>query len=383
MKVWLSLLLAGSLFAGDGTVLRREGEYWVEVTRGALPPKLTTYRVVTTGGIVAHGSRDAGGSYQVTKKVRARSEAEARRLLRGVAVTSHAVGESGRLNVLQPVNHPAYIDLEVMVPRILRNTILTTRGGNVTVTDVVSSVQVESAAGTIDLDRISGNAFAKTGGGEIRAGAIGGTLRCESSGGSIRAGKVNGETRLETAGGEILIGESIGPVYATTLGGNIRVEHAGSEVTARTAAGRIEVQQARGIVNADNSGGSIEVGSAAGVRCESSRGAIRLRGTSGSLRALSDVGNILAELTSAVQLADSELTTGAGDVTILIPSNFPLTVKAQSERGRAARVVSEFPEFRAQKASATPASITEGCVNGCGPVLRISANGTIYLRRQR
>ena len=144
--------------------------------------------------------------------------------------------------------------------------------------------------------------------------------------------------------------DSDGPVHASTNGGNIRVERAGANVTASTAAGRIEMQHARGMVNAANSAGSIEVGAAAGVRCEASGGAIRLRGTlPGTLRAATDMGNILAELMSGVPFKDSLLSSGAGDVTVLIPSNFALTVKAQNEGGRSARVISEFPEIFSRK----------------------------------
>jgi hypothetical protein len=132
-------------------------------------------------------------------------------------------------------------------------------------------------------------------------------------------------------------------------------------------------------VNAENNGGSIEVGTADGVRAESSGGGIRLRGTSGALRAATDVGNILAELVGGVQLKDSLLSSGAGDVTVFIPSNLALTVKAQNESGRSARVVSEFPELR----RAARATMAVGSLNGGGPVLTISAAGTIYLRRTR
>jgi hypothetical protein len=150
---------------------------------------------------------------------------------------------------------------------------------------------------------------------------------------------------------------------------------------AHTAGGRIEVQHAGGLVNAENSGGSIEVGAAQGVRCEASGGAIRLRGTAGSLRAATDVGNILAELMSGVPFKDSVLSTGEGDVTVFIPSNLPVTVKALNEKGRPARIVSDFPEFVPAKTAV--AAVTEACLNGCGPVLRISASGIIYLRRER
>jgi len=146
------------------------------------------------------------------------------------------------------------------------------------------------------------------------------------------------------------------------------------------------VAHAGGVVTADNSGGSIQVGAASGVRVESSGGTIRLRGSSGDLRAITDVGSILAELISGMPLQNSLLSTSTGDITVFIPSNLALTVKAQSVSARAGRIVSEFPEIRVRMINLpNPASaMAEGALNGGGPLLQISAaTGTIYLRRQR
>ncbi|HYP12666.1 MAG TPA: hypothetical protein VEQ63_01975, partial [Bryobacteraceae bacterium] len=190
----------------------------------------------------------------------------------------------------------------------------------------------------------------------------------------------------ETAGGSIEIGRAEGAVNASTAGGNISISNAGSWVSARTAGGRIDVGQARGIVMAGNSAGSIHIGSAVGVRCESNGGSIRLKGSAGALRAVTDVGSILAELMPGLALEDSLLSTGAGDITVYIPSNLALTIKALSESGRMGRIVSEFAEIpvRHPETHVRTGSRAEGELNGGGPVLRLtSTGGTIYLRRQR
>jgi len=130
-------------------------------------------------------------------------------------------------------------------------------------------------------------------------------------------------------------------------------------------------------VLADNSGGSVQVGSLQGVRVASAGGSIGLRGSSGSLRAVTDVGSILAELMSGMPMQDSILSTGAGDITVYIPSNLPLTVKALNETGPAGRIVSEFSEIPVRDGV-----MAEGALNGGGPVLRLtSSGGTIYVKR--
>jgi hypothetical protein len=165
----------------------------------------------------------------------------------------------------------------------------------------------------------------------------------------------------------------------------VYITRAASAVSARTAGGRIEVRRAGGVVVAGNSGGSIQVGSAEGVTCESTGGSIRLKGSAGELRAVTDVGSILAELITGSRLQNSVFSTGAGDITVYIPSNFPLTIRALNDSGRSGRIISEFSEIsvRSPDGAARPLQ-AEGQLNGGGPLLTLtSASGTIYLRRRK
>jgi hypothetical protein len=71
------------------------------------------------------------------------------------------------------------------------------------------------------------------------------------------------------------------------------------------------------------------------------------------------------------------LETGNGDVTVLIPSNLGVTIRAETERGR---VVSDFPMAQRSVGMEVRA---EGRINGGGPMLRIAgAGGTIFIKRQ-
>jgi hypothetical protein len=89
---------------------------------------------------------------------------------------------------------------------------------------------------------------------------------------------------------------------------------------------------------------------------------------------------------SGVPLQDSALSTGAGDITVYIPSNLPLTIKALNENGPAGKIISEFSEIMVRQAAeaARQGVMAEGVLNGGGPVLRLtSTGGTIYVKRQR
>jgi DUF4097 and DUF4098 domain-containing protein YvlB len=377
------LALTAGLFAQPAP-LKREGGYWVEVLEGAavLAPAAPLV-VQTRGAVVVRGGRGASEArYVLRKRVRARSEAEARKLLAAVALRTTA----SRLQLVYPASSTVAAELEVAVPARVRSVAVDTDSGDVAVTDIQGRVDVRSGAGAIQMDRIGSSVTARTAGGEIRLGRIGGGVRCYSGGGTITVESAGGESWFDTAGGEIHIGRSAGPIHASTAGGNIQVGQAGSSVAARTAGGRIDIAEANGAVIAGNSGGSIHVGAANGVRLEATGGSIRLRGSSGALRAVSDVGHILAELMSGSGLKDSLLSTASGDITVYLPSDIAVTIQALNESGRAGRIVSEFQEIpvRSARRQSNAMFVAEGSLNGGGPTLKLtSTDGTIYLRRVR
>jgi hypothetical protein len=381
---FIAVLLSAAVAAPAQNVeLRREGGYWVEVTSGTVAVPARALHIHTRGPATVHGDPQASSaSYVLTRRVRAVSEAEARRLLSELQLRTSA---AGALVMTYPARPRASAELAVQVPARLAQLLLESHSGDLQVYDITGAVEARSGAGIIQLDRIGGEAVARTAGGDIRIGQVGRGVKCVSGGGSIQVQSAGGESWFDTAGGEINLGVIRGAIHASTAGGNIHIGSAGESVAAKTAGGRIEVQEARGIVMAANSGGSIQVGSAQGVRLEATGGSIRLRGSAGALRAVSDSGSIFAELNARLPLRDSNLTTGAGDITVFIPSNIPLTVQALNESARPGRIVSEFSEIPVRQADESrSAMFAEGALNGGGPVLKLtSTGGTIYLRRVR
>jgi len=90
------------------------------------------------------------------------------------------------------------------------------------------------------------------------------------------------------------------------------------------------VDKANGVVIARNIAGPVQVGAAAGVQCESGAGGVRLGSILGSMQVSTMMGSILADLLGG-KLADSFLASGDGDITVLIPSNVGVTIRAESE----------------------------------------------------
>jgi len=89
--------------------------------------------------------------------------------------------------------------------------------------------------------------------------------------------------------------------------------------------------------------GPVQVGAALGVQCESGSGGIRVTNISGAMRVSTSLGSIIASLLGGT-LGDSYLATGNGDITVLIPSNVGVNIRAQNDMADTMRrISSDFP----------------------------------------
>jgi DUF4097 and DUF4098 domain-containing protein YvlB len=172
-----------------------------------------------------------------------------------------------------------------------------------------------------------------------------------------------------------------GESHVETVGGSIHIHAAGGPVTATTGGGEIVVDKANGTVTARNMAGPVEVGAAAGVHCENGSGGIRLSRIAGPILVSTSMGSIVADLAGG-RLADSSLATGRGDITVLIPSNLGVTIRAEDAMADTLRrIVSEYSGLPARRVANR--IVAEGRVNGGGPVIRISAaGGTIFIKKR-
>ena len=358
----------------------REGEWWVSTITGAeSAAPFTRLRIGTHGDVTVAGARQNSISYALRVRVKARNEAEARALLKAYGVK---LSREGPWTVLQVSPGRGEPSLSVKAPHALAEMIASTSEGSIHLFDLSGRVNAVSGGGRMKADRIAGNLHLRTSGGDVWLGTIEGSAHCVTGGGSVTAGVVRGEAFLETGAGDITLEEAGGLVRASTVGGAVRIGRAGGGVIASTGGGTIDVGEARGEVNLRNSGGPVRVGAAAGVKCENAAGAIKLVNVSGSLRASTAIGSILAQLLAGRAFADSFLTTGRGDITVVIPSNVGVRVYAETETAaNVRRIVSDFPGISTRVQGGQ--LIAEGDINGGGPMLRIlGTGGTIFIKRQ-
>lgn len=375
--------------------LEREGaNVWVERSGGTVgAAAITTLRIETRGAVIFQGDGGSSFGYQTKRRVQARNEAEARRMLAAMeAIRPVRIGDQLVLSVRgggdgdgKPLSHRSVTDVRVQPPRAIQLVVVDTEWGPVEVRDVRAGVNVTSGGGPILCDRIGGGLTVRSAGGELMIGDIGGQVRAATGGGMVRLRRAGGETWLETGGGEIIVGETMGALHATTGAGNIEVGRAGGKVEARTQGGIIRVEHAEGEVVAESAGGTIVIGSARGVQCESAEGGVKLAGVTGQMRVVTTAGSIFAELQrGGLPLLNSLLSAARGDITIWIPSNLAVTVAAVAE-SRRSRIVSEFPEIRVDQTGRGDqfTARAHGSLNGGGPVLRVAAgDGVVYLRRR-
>jgi hypothetical protein len=372
-------LLAAALLplaASGQQDVKREGNMWSRTVTMALAaqPRLA---ILALGPVTLEGG--VSNDLQVTVKfsVAAPDEAEAKRLLGLLGMRVRQ--EQGKVSLFPP-SGPAVTAVWVKAPRLDGAAIMSSHG-SVDVRGIDGTLSVD-AVGDLQVDRVGGDCRLFTGGGNVKVGQVGAGLRCTTRAGRIEVKSARGEAILNTDGGDIVGGQMGGPVSAHTGAGNVLVVAAAGTVDASTGGGEIQVVRAGGAVTARNMLGPVTVGGASGVQCENSTGGVRVGNILGPMRISTAMGSIVASLLGS-RIADSLLATGNGDITVAIPSNVGVTIRADNELSDTMRrIASDFSSLRVRRQGTH--LVAEGPVNGGGPVLQIAAaGGTIFIRRQR
>jgi DUF4097 and DUF4098 domain-containing protein YvlB len=372
----LLLVVFPLLALAQSADVQRKGDYWEKYFYGNTPAT-TRLRVNAHGPVTLEAGAAGNVSYTVRVTVRARTESEARQVMQRYRVAAERIGDT---TIITAPAGPVISTVTIKAPRLL-SAWISTSDGAVEATGVDGGLTVDTGAGELRADRIRGDCKLNTGGGDVHVGSVGGVLRCMTRAGKINVGLVKGEATMETYGGDIAATEIKGSVRAQTGGGGIHIVRAGAGVNAGTAGGPIIVEHAGGLVIARNMAGPVQVGAASGVQCESGSGGVRVTNIAGPMRVSTSLGNIMAAFLGP-RLADSFLATSNGDITVLIPSNVGVHIRAQNDMADTMRRI--FTEFNSVTVRRQGRQlVAEGQVNGGGPLLQLSATaGTIFIRKQ-
>jgi len=343
---------------------------------------------VDMGSVVVRGGQQQNITYDV--HTRFGSGEEARRLAEQYKVTAYIKGDTAWIvGDWQGGRRPRHCSAEfsVNVPREMALVKLETEGGNIDTTGIAGRVEAESGGGSMRLDDIGGGVHAETGGGSIDVGTVSGDLGLHTGGGAIEVRHANGKVVAETGGGSVEI-QSGQDATIETGGGSVEVRQCSGKVKVSTGGGSIDLEDLGGPADIETGGGTIHLTSAKGhVHAETGGGGIELFGVP-SAHAETGAGGITVKLiNTGGERRDSDLETGAGDITVYIAPDVAINVRASVDMGNGHRITSDFADIHIASEGDQwgPKTLTaEGKLNGGGPMLKVHTSaGDICIRKAR
>lgn len=390
--VGLASLLAvlAPLAMAQETKVSREGGSWGQEITGSLAAVKNLRVKIDMGSVVVRGSQQQGINYVVhTKYGNSSSEQDARRQFDQYKVTAYVKGDTAWIVGDWQGNHrPRHFsgEFNVTVPREMALVKLETEGGNVEATGVGGRVEAESGGGSIRFDDIGGGVAAETGGGGIDVGTVSGDLALHTGGGSIQVRHANGKVIAETGGGGVVIEAGAQGATIETGGGSVEVRQCNGMVRVSTGGGSVDLKDVGGSAEIETGGGTIRLNSAKGhVHAATGGGGIELYGVP-SATAETGAGGITVKLVNTSgERRDSELETGAGDITLYIASDVALNLRATVDMGNGHRITSDFPDIHVSSEGdqwGPKTLIAEGRLNGGGPMVKVhTSSGDICIKR--
>jgi DUF4097 and DUF4098 domain-containing protein YvlB len=387
LKLAAVLLLTAALAVAQDSGVHREGGKWVQQTSGSLAGAKNLRVKVDAGSVRIEGGSQQGITYAVQTLAYNSSEERARRQLENYKISAYVRGDTAWIVGEWEGGHVQRFsgEFQVNVPRDIESVKVETEGGSVSASGIAGQVDAETGGGKIHMEDIGGSVSAQTGGDSIDIGSVGGDLNLETGGGRVYINSVKGKLNASTGGGDIVLVSGQQGAVLEAGGGNIQVKQCGGMLKVSTGGGNIDVGDVGGPVEIETGGGSIRLASAKGlVRAETGAGRIEL-GPVTSAQVESGAGAIVARFVPGGERRDSSLETAAGDVTVYLAPNLPITVRAAIELANGHSIRSDFPEIRVATEGGEwgPRTITaEGSIAGGGPVLKIrTTTGDINIRR--
>ena len=372
------------------TKVYRDGKYWVEELTGSITAGKGLRLESGLGAVVVRGGAGDDVTYTIKKKSSRPVEEAARRDFRIFPIAiSRRTPEYVAIEGDWDGDHSGKLMVEyyINVPRNSQFVKINTMGGSVEIKSIAGKAYAETAGGSVTLDDIGESAMVSTLGGSISVGTVGGLAKLETAGGSISIGSAGGQIIANTSGGSVQVGVGKKSISIETAGGGISVRQCDGELKAITAGGSIEVEKASGSAWMETAGGSIRVMEVRGpVVANTEGGGIRLMRVNSGIRAETQAGPIEVEIfASRSEFTESKLYTSNGDITVILPSDLPVTIAATVEAANGHDIYTDFSGLNITREGAQYGSRTvqaDGRLNGGGPVLKLyTSNGNIRIRK--
>src|SRR5438445_2186843 len=349
----------------------REGGNWAEEITGSLTPAKNLRVKVDVGSVRIVGGSQPVINYVIRNRAYSSSEDKARREFDSYKISAYVRGDTAWIVGDWQGGRPKRFSGEfvINVPREMEWVKVETEGGSVSTTGIAGRADAESGGGSIHVDDIGGAIDAETGGGSIDVGNVGAEVKVRTGGGSIHIGSAKGKVIAESGGGNVVLVSGAQGASLQTGGGSIHVDKCTGQVKAETGGGSIELGEVGGGASMETGGGSLKLTSATGmVRAQTGGGSIELFGVP-SAHVETGAGTITAKFIASSSASDSELETGAGDVTVYLAPAMHVTLRASIEAASGHRITSDFPEIRVSSEGGQwePKFVSaEGSLNGGG-----------------
>lgn len=377
-----------SLSLCQETRMYREGGNWVQEMTGSLSAAKNLRVKLAAGSVHVQGGDQAGITYVIHRKAYTSSEEKARSEFESYRVSATVKGDAAWFVAeSNGRDRKCSDDFVINVPRSLEAAKIDTGGGSVNVTAIAGRVEIGSGGGSLHLDNIGGDVNAETGGGSIEIGKVDGSVSVHTGGGSIKIAAAKGEIKAESGGGSVAVLSGLQGAVLETGAGSIRVEKCSGHVKATTGGGSIDLGEIGGPAEIQTGAGSIRLASANGrVQAQTGGGSIHLDGAT-SVQAETSAGGIVVKLLSSngASRTDSTLETSAGDVTVYLANDLPISIRAEIELANGHTIHSDFSDIHVSSEGGTWGAKTvtaEGQLNGGGPVLKVRTNsGSVNFRR--
>jgi len=380
--------LATLALAQQQSKVYREGGDWAQEVTGSMAAVKIIHIKVDLGSVRVTGGSDQNISYTIRNRAYTSSEDSARHQFDSYKINAWTKGDTAWISADWQGGRPRKFsgDFVISVPHSTDLVKVETEGGNVIAKSLAGRVEAQSGGGSISLDDLGGAVSAETGGGSIDVGTVGGELNLHTGGGGIAIRSAKGKIVAESGGGSVVVISGLQGAVLETGGGSIKVNQCTGKVKATTGGGSIDLGDISGPAEIETGGGSIRLSSAQGpVRAETGGGSIELYGVP-SARAETGAGGIVAKFVSSNGARnDSVLETSAGDITVYLANDLPITVRATVDMANGHKIRSDFSEIQvnSEGGSYGPQTITaEGKLNGGGPVMKIrTTTGDIAIRK--
>jgi len=363
----------------------RDGNSWVEEITGTLPPS-HDFRINTDVGSVQMQGNSPRISYMIRKRCFALNEEAARRQFEQMRIAAGKSADTdfieGRL--LNKNLSRFSTDFIVQVPKDLGVVKVDTRSGTLNLSSITATIFGSTGGGAVKLDDLGGPVKVFTAGGAVEGGDLAGDFTLTSGGGDVHINKIGGFSRVTIGGGKVYLGATKGSIIQTGAGG-VEVRKCEGDLRVSTDGGSLNFGDVNGSLRADTGGGSVRLASAQGrVQITTGGGSVELYNLSQGAQVETGAGSILVEFLSGKGFSDSTLHTAAGDVSVCMPANLPVSVHASSDMVTGRGIQSEFPGLHVTSSGeyGPKAMYAEGALNGGGPLLRVRTTmGQVNFRR--